>query len=289
VEQGEGFRGSDGLLMAPTRVAVDAVAGRMGRALVAALVEHADLRLGAAIGRPGADYLSEDAGRLAGVGDLGVVVCDRLDAVLDDFDVLIEFAPADIALKHLHAAAASGRAVVLGSTGFGAEQQAEIDALARSIPLVQAPNMSVGVNVLTAFLPQIVAALGEDYDVEILEAHHGQKRDAPSGTALQLGRAVAAGRGVDLDAVACWDRNGAPGPRQPGSIGFASLRAADVVGEHSVWLAGAGERLELTHRAGSRRNFAEGALRAASWVRQRSPGHYDMQDVLGLRAAPRVR
>ncbi|MGC9127529.1 MAG: 4-hydroxy-tetrahydrodipicolinate reductase [Acidithiobacillus sp.] len=275
--------------MGTPRVAIDAVAGKMGRALVAALAEHPELRLGAAIGRPGASYLGEDAGRLAGVGELGVAVCDRLDAVLDDFDVLIEFAPADVALGHLRQAAARGRAVVLGSTGFSAQAQGEIDSLARSIALVQAPNMSVGVNVLLAFLPQMVEALGAGYDVEILEAHHGQKRDAPSGTALQLGRAVAAGRGVELDAVACWDRNGVSGPRQPGSIGFASLRAADVVGEHSVWLAGAGERLELTHRAGSRRNFAEGALRAASWLRGRGPGHYDMQDVLGLRAAARVR
>jgi len=275
--------------MRRTRVAVDAVAGRMGRALIAALAEHPELELGAAIGRPGAAYVGADVGRLAGIGDVGVVVRDGLDAILNDFEVLIEFAPAEVALPHLRQAAAGGRAVVLGSTGFSAEQQAEIDSLARSIALVQAPNMSVGVNVLLAFLPQIVAALGEGYDVEILEAHHGQKRDAPSGTALELGRAVAAGRGIALEAVACWDRNGVSGPRQPGSIGFASLRAADVVGEHSVWLAGAGERLELTHRAGSRRNFAEGALRAASWLRGRGPGRYDMQDVLGLRAAARVR
>ena len=270
------------------RVAVAAAAGKMGKAIIAALAEQSDLQLVAALGRPGAPYLGEDAGRLAGIADLGVPLSEQLLEALTQANVLIDFSPADAALCHLRAAAQSGCPVVLGSTGFSADQEREIRELSTKIPLLVAPNMSVGINVLLAILPKVVATLGEEYDIEILEAHHSQKRDAPSGTALALGRAVAAGRNTDLEALACWDRNGVSGPRGKGSIGFASLRAADVVGEHSVWLAGAGERLELTHRASSRRNFAEGALRAARWVQGRTPGWYDMQDVLGLRSAAAV-
>ncbi|WP_312261557.1 4-hydroxy-tetrahydrodipicolinate reductase [Candidatus Igneacidithiobacillus taiwanensis] len=270
------------------RVAVTAAAGKMGKAIIAALTEQADLQLVAALGRPGAAYLGEDAGRLAGGRNLDVPVSVDLSAALTLADVCIDFSPADAALAHLHAAAAVGCPVVVGSTGFTPAQVQEIQQLAQRIPLVVAPNMSVGINVLLAFLPQMVAALGESYDIEILEAHHSQKRDAPSGTALALGRAAAAGRQGQLDELACYDRNGIPGPRQPGSIGFATLRAADVVGEHSIWLAGAGERLELTHRASSRRNFAEGALRAARWLQGQKAGLYDMQDVLGLRPHPGV-
>ena len=265
------------------RVGVTAVAGRMGRALVQAIVAHPELQLAAAIGRCGADYLGEDAGRLAGVHALGLPVTADLAGALADLDVLIEFGPVDAALAHVAACVAAAKPVVVGTTGFSVAQRAELENASRHIPLVLAPNMSVGVNVLLAFLPAITAALGEGYDVEIVEAHHRHKMDAPSGTALALGRAVAAGRGQHLDDIQCLDRNGVPGPRVAGSIGFATLRGADVVGEHTVWMAGAGERLELTHRAASRLNFAEGALRAASWLRGRAPGLYDMQDVLGLK------
>ncbi|MEY2341014.1 4-hydroxy-tetrahydrodipicolinate reductase [Acidithiobacillus sp. IBUN Pt1247-S3] len=270
------------------RVALAAAAGKMGKAIVAALSEQSDLQLVAALGRPGASALGEDVGRLAGLAELGVPLSAQLAEALAQADVLIDFSPADAALCHLRAAAQVQRPVVLGSTGFSADQQMELQELSRQIPLLAAPNMSVGINVLLALLPRVVASMGEDYDIEIIEAHHSQKRDAPSGTALALGRAAAAGRNAELDELACWDRNGVSGPRGKGSIGFATLRAADVVGEHSVWLAGAGERLELTHRASSRRNFAEGALRAARWVHGRAPGLYDMQDVLGLHSVAAV-
>ncbi|MBU2755826.1 4-hydroxy-tetrahydrodipicolinate reductase [Acidithiobacillus sp. CV18-2] len=270
------------------RLALAAAAGKMGRAIVAALSEQPDLQLVAALGRPGAENLGEDIGRLAGVAELGVPLTAPIAEALAQADILVDFSPADAALCHLRAAAQAQVPVVLGSTGFSADQQKELQELSTRIPLVAAANMSVGINVLLALLPQVVATLGEDYDIEIIEAHHNQKRDAPSGTALALGRAAAAGRKVELDAVACWDRNGSDGLRGKGSIGFATLRAADVVGEHSVWLAGAGERLELTHRASSRRNFAEGALRAVRWLQGRPAGLYDMQDVLGLRRTPAV-
>ena len=271
------------------RVGVTAVAGRMGRALVQAIVAHPELQLAAAIGRCGADYLGEDAGRLAGVHALGLPVTADLAGALVDLDVLIEFGPVEAALAHVAACVAAAKPVVVGTTGFSVTQRAELENASRHIPLVLAPNMSVGVNVLLAFLPAITAALGEGYDVEIVEAHHRHKMDAPSGTALALGRAVAVGRGQRLDEVQCLDRNAIPGPRAAGSIGFATLRGADVVGEHTVWMAGAGERLELTHRAASRLNFAEGALRAAGWLRGKAPGLYDMQDVLGLKDLPALQ
>ncbi|WP_414040034.1 4-hydroxy-tetrahydrodipicolinate reductase [Acidithiobacillus sp. M4-SHS-6] len=269
-----------------TRLAITAVSGRMGRALIQALVARSDLQLTAAIGRSGAEYLGQDAGQLAGVQTLGVPVTAELAAVLDQVDVVIEFGPVEAALAHVAACLQHKTPMVIGTTGFAPEQQETLRAAGQQIPLLLAPNMSVGINVLLAFLPAITQALGEGYDAEIVEAHHRHKVDAPSGTALALGRAVAQGRGVALEEVACMNRNAIGGPRQDGSIGFATLRAADVVGEHTVWLAGAGERLELTHRAASRLNFAEGALRAARWLSQQLPGFYDMQDVLGLKRGP---
>ncbi|MEY2334612.1 4-hydroxy-tetrahydrodipicolinate reductase [Acidithiobacillus ferrianus] len=265
------------------RVGVTAVAGRMGRALVQGIVDHPELKLAAAVGRGGAAYLGEDAGCLAGIHALGLPVSADLAAALPGLDVVIEFGPVEAALAHVAACVAAAKPVVVGTTGFSVTQRAKLESASRHIPLVLAPNMSVGVNVLLAFLPAITVALGEGYDVEIVEAHHRHKQDAPSGTALALGRAVAAGRGQCLEDIQCLDRNGIAGPRVAGSIGFATLRGADVVGEHTVWMAGAGERLELTHRAASRLNFAEGALRAANWLRDRAPGLYDMQDVLGLK------
>ncbi|MBU2758901.1 4-hydroxy-tetrahydrodipicolinate reductase [Acidithiobacillus sulfurivorans] len=273
----------------PTRVAITAVSGRMGRALIQALEGRDDLQLTAAIGRAGAEYLTQDAGRLAGVRPLDVPVTADLRAVLAQdkaVDVVIEFGPVAAALDHVVACQNTNTPIVIGTTGFSSGQQNMLKTASRDIPLLLAPNMSVGINVLLAYLPAITKALGESYDVEIVEAHHRHKVDAPSGTALALGRAVAKGRGVDLKDVECLDRNTIRGPRQEGSIGFATLRAADVVGEHTVWLAGAGERLELTHRASSRLNFAEGALRAARWLAAQSPGFYDMQDVLGLKQGP---
>ncbi len=267
----------------PTRVAITAVSGRMGRALIQALAPRDDLELTAAIGRSGADYLGEDAGRLAGVVALGVAITADLVTVLDQVDVLIEFGPVSAALAHVATCVQEKKPIVIGTTGFSSEQQAQLRAASQQIPLLLAPNMSVGINVLLAYLPAITKALGESYDVEIIEAHHRHKVDAPSGTALALGRAVAQGRDVALEDVACQDRNAIGGPRQDGSIGFATLRGADVIGEHTIWLAGMGERLELTHRAASRLNFAEGALRAAQWLAAQKPGFYDMLDVLGLK------
>lgn len=269
-----------------TRLAITAASGRMGRALIQAVVARNDLQVTAAIGRSGAAYLGQDAGQLAGVQPLGVPVTADLAAAIAQVDVVIEFGPVAAALAHVTTCLQHKTPMVIGTTGFSPEQQDTIKAASQHIPLLLAPNMSVGINVLLAFLPAITRVLGEGYDAEIVEAHHRHKMDAPSGTALALGRAVARGRGVALEEVACMDRNAISGPRQDGSIGFATLRGADVVGEHTVWLAGAGERLELTHRAASRLNFAEGALRAAHWLSQQVPGFYDMQDVLGLKQGP---
>ncbi|MHB8237469.1 MAG: 4-hydroxy-tetrahydrodipicolinate reductase, partial [Acidithiobacillus ferrivorans] len=198
------------------RVGVTAVAGRMGRALVQAIVAHPELQLAAAVGRSGAAYLGEDAGRLAGVQALGLPVSADLATALPALDVVIEFGPAEAALAHVAACVAAAKPVVVGTTGFSVTQRAQLASASQYIPLVLAPNMSVGVNVLLAFLPAISAALGAEYDVEIVEAHHRHKMDAPSGTALALGRAVAAGRGQRLDDIQCLDRNGIAGPRVTG-------------------------------------------------------------------------
>ncbi len=268
--------------MSGVRVVVAGAGGRMGRALIAAVHAAADMTVAAAIERPEAGLAGRDAGELAGVGAMGVVVTgDALEAVLHA-DAIVDFtAPANTVA--LAALAAQARIVhVVGTTGLAPADIAKIEAAARHAVVVRSGNMSVGVNLLAGLVRKVAATLDATFDVEIVEMHHRMKVDAPSGTALMLGEAAAAGRGVDLPDHALRGRDGHTGPRPDGAIGFASLRGGSVVGEHAVIFAGPSERIELVHKAEDRAIFANGALRAARWGQGRKPGAYTMADVLGL-------
>ncbi len=264
-------------------VAVAGVNGRMGRVLIEAIAQNPNAQLGAALVRAGSPLRGQDAGTLAGVGMLNCAVQDDLTAALNQFEVLIDFTSIESTLANLSVCRAAGRAMVIGTTGFSADQKQMLTQAAQIIPIVFAPNMSIGIHVLLGVLTQTAELLGEGYDVEIIEAHHRHKVDAPSGTALRLGEAVAAAYGRNLREVAVYGREGHTGARDPNTIGFATVRGGDVVGDHTVLFAGIGERIEFTHKASSRLTFAQGAVRAAVWLKNQPPGLYDMQDVLGLR------
>ena len=267
------------------RVAIHGAAGRMGHALTQACVQTPQLQLAAAIERPGNPALGTDAGVSAGLPAQGVTVTDDLAAVMNDFDVLIDFTRPEPGLAALELCRRHGKRMVIGTTGFSAEQRATIDQSARDIPIMLAPNMSVGVNLCLKLLEIAARVIGDTTDIEIIEAHHRHKVDAPSGTALRMGEVVAAALGRDLKDCAVWSREGHTGERDPNSIGFSVIRAGDIVGEHTVMFADEGERVEITHNASSRMTFAKGAMRAAAWLADRPAGLYDMQDVLGLKAA----
>ncbi len=266
------------------KLVVLGAAGRMGRTLVRIVAETRGASVHAAIERPGNALLGQDAGTLAGVAPAGVVLGDDLDTALDGADGILDFtAPASsVAVARL--AAARGLVHVIGTTGFSAEDEAAIrQAAGAGAVIVKSGNMSLGVNLLASLVEQAARALGPDaFDIEIVEMHHRHKVDAPSGTALLLGQAAADGRGIDLGASSVRVRDGHTGAREDGTIGFATLRGGSVVGEHQVILAGEGERIELAHRAEDRSIFARGAVRAALWAKDRSPGLYSMRDVLGL-------
>jgi len=255
----------------------------MGRTIIGAACECEDIAVAAALERPGSDVIGRDAGDLAGVGTLGVPVTDDCRAALEAADVLVDFTAPEASLASLAACRKAGRRLVLGTTGLDEAGRREIADAARDIAIVFAPNMSTGVN-LCFRLAELAAQVMGDADIEILEAHHARKQDAPSGTALRLGEVVAQARGQRLEDVAVYAREGQTGPRRPGSIGFQSIRAGDIAGDHTVFFVTGGERIEITHRASSRRTFADGALRAARWIMEREKGLYDMQDVLGLRS-----
>jgi 4-hydroxy-tetrahydrodipicolinate reductase len=261
-------------------------AGRMGRQVVAAIQTEPDLSLHAAVERAGNPLLGTDAGEVAGVGRLGVAITpDRIGA-LRAAEVAIDFTEPLASVQNVQAAGARGVPIVVGTTGHTAEQSEQIRAVATRVPIVFSPNLSVGMNLLFALLPRIARALGEEYDIEVVEMHHRLKRDAPSGTALKIGELLASARGWKLDEVGRFERRGVIGERPPQQIGVQSLRAGDVVGDHTVYFATVGERLEVTHRATSRFPFARGAVRAARWLPGQAPGLYEMQDVLGLGDAP---
>jgi 4-hydroxy-tetrahydrodipicolinate reductase len=266
-----------------TRVAIAGASGRMGRTLIEACREHPDVRLGAAVDRPGSPALGRDAGDVAGIGPAGVTVGADLAAVVNDFDVLIDFTLPEVSVAHAAICHAAGRRMVIGTTGFSVAQRQEIERRAADIAVVLAPNMSVGVNLCFKLLDIAARVLGDEVDVEIIEAHHRNKVDAPSGTALRMGEVVAAALGRDLGRCAVYGREGHTGVRERATIGFETIRAGDIVGEHRVMFAGLGERVEIMHTATSRFTFAIGALRAAGWLMQRKAGLFDMQDVLGLR------
>lgn len=264
------------------RVAITGAAGRMGTALVRALRDHPALKLTHAFERPGSAVLGTDAGVLAGGPGMGIPVTE-FDPALPATDVVIDFSRPDPTVAHARACAATGTRLVIGTTGLAAGQQHEIERASRECAIVQAPNMSPGVNLCFHLAAIAARTLGPQVDVEIIEAHHRAKVDAPSGTALRFGEVVAAARGTTLASQAAFARHGAAGPRPDGEIGFAVIRGGDIVGDHTVLFAATGERVEITHRASSRENFAEGALRAASWLMGHRQGLFDMQDVLGLR------
>jgi len=263
-------------------VVVAGAAGRMGNRLVALLQEDKELRLVAALEAPGHPALGRDAGEAAGVGRLTVPITADAEAALGKDRILIEFSVPEASLAHARLVARQGGRAVIGTTGFTAAQRGELAAIGRSIAILVAPNMSVGVNVAFRILADMARMLGDDYDVEIVETHHRFKKDAPSGTALRMAEVVAEALGRDLAKTAVYDRHDKLAERSRKEIGMAALRSGDVVGEHTVSFGALGERLELTHRAQSRDNFARGALRGARFIATAKPGLYSMQDVLGL-------
>jgi 4-hydroxy-tetrahydrodipicolinate reductase len=268
--------------MAEIKIGIMGCGGRMGRMLVAEMQGTADLKLAGGTESAASGLLGKDIGELAGIGNLGVAATEDALAVTAASGVIIDFSSPAGAVAHARLAAQSSTAMVIGTTGIDEEQAKVIDTMAKVVPIVWAPNMSVVMTLFLGLVMETAKRLGEDYDIEVLEMHHKAKVDAPSGTALALGRAAAMGRGIDLASHSQRVRDGHTGPRKVGDIGFAALRGGDVVGDHTVIFASEGERLELTHRATSRRIFAKGALRAARWAVGQKPGLYSMEDVVGL-------
>lgn len=267
-----------------TKIAVTGASGRMGRNLIEAIIANQDTTLGAAIVRPGNSLVGADAGELVGQTKQGVKLVDNLVSVETDFEVLIDFTTPDVTMANLQFCQQASKKIVIGTTGLSDEQKQQLKQYSQDIAIVFAPNMSVGVNLCLKLLNTAAQVLNNDFDVEIIEAHHRHKVDAPSGTALAMGEVVANALGRDLKQCAVYGREGKTGERDPQTIGFETIRAGDVVGEHTVMFAGIGERIEITHKASSRMTFSKGAVRAASWLSQYSNGLYDMQDVLNLRA-----
>ena len=265
------------------RVVIAGAGGRMGRTLIHAVAATKGVTLAGALDAPDSAVIGRDAGELAGLGRNGVIVAGDAAPLLRSADALIEFTIPAATLVFAELAANANLVHVIGTTGHSAEEEAVIAKAANRATIVKSGNMSLGVNLLAALVKRVAKTLNDDYDIEIVEMHHNKKIDAPSGTALMLGRAAAEGRGVDLKQHAVRGRDGITGARCAGDIGFASLRGGTVVGEHSVIFAGPAERVELTHRAEDRMIFARGALHAALWARGKKPGLYTMADVLGLK------
>lgn len=266
-------------------IVVTGVSGRMGRMLVDTIAASDSAHLAGAVERAGHDWIGQDLGQAMGGAGMGVIVSDGIASVLEAADVIIDFTAPAATIAFAQAAARAGVAHVIGTTGMNADEIAQLPDPEEGAVIVRAGNMSLGVNLLVQLTQQVAAALDEDYDIEVVEAHHNQKVDAPSGTALMLGEAAARGRGVVLDDVSDCGRDGITGVRTRGQIGFAAIRGGDIVGEHDVMFAAAGERITLRHVASDRSVFARGAVKAALWTEGKTPGHYDMLDVLGLRGA----
>ena len=264
------------------RLGINGAGGRMGRTLVRACMEDDQVRLGGAFEAPSADSIGSDAGEIAGTGRTGVIIRDDPQACHADFEILVDFTVPECTMQSLEICREHGKSMVIGTTGLDARQKLRLREAARDISIVFAPNMSTGVNLCLQLLQVAARTLGDEYDVEIIEAHHRHKVDAPSGTALRMGEVVAESLGRDLDECAVYGRQGHTGKRDTRTIGFETIRAGDIVGEHTVMFSGVGERVEITHRASSRMSFARGAMRAAVWVASQDPGLYDMQDVLGI-------
>lgn len=263
------------------KVAVAGACGRMGRTLIEAVSNSDNLILSAAVHKPGSSLLGADAGEVAGIGKLDLPVVASLDQA--EFDVLIDFTLIEPSMQNLSYCQAHKRSIVIGTTGFSDAQKAAIVEAGKDIPVILAANMSVGMNLCFHLLKQMSEVLAADSDIEIIETHHRHKIDSPSGTALRLGEVIADTLGRDLNECAVYGREGISEPRDRNTIGFATIRGGDVVGDHTVLFASEGERVELTHKASSRMTFAKGAVRAAAWLEAKNNGFYDMEDVLGLR------
>ncbi len=266
---------------APLRMAVAGASGRMGRMLIEAVTQAEDMLLAGALDVAGSPGLGQDAGSFLGK-TLGVPISADLDKALAEADVLIDFTRPEGTLAHLAACRRHGVKAIIGTTGFSSEQKAEIAEHARHIAIVMAPNMSVGINVVLKLLDMAARALDQGYDIEVIEAHHRHKVDAPSGTALQMGEVVAKALGRSLDDCAIYGREGVTGERDPSTIGFATIRGGDIVGDHTVLFAGTGERIEITHKSSSRSTYAQGSLRAARFLADKKDGLFDMNAVLNL-------
>jgi len=269
-------------MSAPLRIAVAGASGRMGRMLIEAVTAADDCELTGALDVPGSAALGQGASAFLGHTS-GVAITADLDTALANTDVLIDFTRPEGTLAHLAACRRRGVKVVVGTTGFSDAQKGEIAEHAKHIAIMMAPNMSVGVNVVLRLLDTAARALANGYDIEIIEAHHRHKVDAPSGTALAMGEVVAAALGRDLKQCAIYGREGVTGERDPSTIGFATVRGGDIVGDHTVLFAGTGERIEITHKASSRATFAQGSLRAARFLADKANGLYGMDQVLGLK------
>lgn len=266
-----------------TRIAITGAAGRMGKTLIEAVSLNPETVLGAAIERPDSAAIGADAGELAGLEANGIAVVNDVNTVLDDFDVLIDFTAPVATVANAEVCAQAGKQIVIGTTGCTEEEKNTIQSASNKTAVCMATNYSTGVNLCFKLAKEAAQILGDDYDVEIVEAHHRHKVDSPSGTALSLGEAVADGLGRNLKEVAIYGREGQVGARPKNEIGFATVRGGDVVGDHTVMFLADGERVEITHKASSRMSFARGAVRAANWLAGQSSGFFDMQDVLGLK------
>ena len=264
------------------RIAIAGATGRMGKTLVEAITANPALKLGAASVLPNDPALGKDIGTLCGMAPLGVTTVADLATVKDNFDSLIDFTSPAASLVHLQLCAANGKALVIGTTGFNEEEKQKIALAAERAPIMFAPNMSVSVNLCFKLLELSARIIGEESDIEIIEAHHRHKKDAPSGTALRMGEVIAKELGRDLKDCAVYGREGITGPRDSKTIGFATIRAGEIVGDHTVMFATPGERVEITHKSSSRQPYAAGALRAAQWLQSKNKGLYTMMDVLGL-------
>lgn len=264
------------------KIAINGASGRMGKALIHAGSEDKNVQLGAAFDITSSGSIGRDAGVVAGIGDTGIVIADELASHHTDFEVLIDFSVPECTMQSLEVCRTYGKAMVVGTTGLDDNQKQKLQEAGKEIAIVFSPNMSVGVNLCLELLQTAAKMLGDDYDVEIIEAHHRHKIDAPSGTALRMGEVVAKSLGRNINECAVYGRQGHTGERDKKTIGFETIRAGDIVGEHTVMFCGMGERIEITHKATSRMTFAKGAIRAAIWVAAQEKGLYDMQDVLAV-------
>jgi 4-hydroxy-tetrahydrodipicolinate reductase len=269
--------------MEKLRIAIVGASGRMGQCLIKVVSISDDVVLTAAVCRSGSTAIGKDAGEIAMIGQLGIKITDGLASVIDDFDVVIDFTRPDASMGYIEICRQAGKKMVIGTTGYSQAQKSTIDDAAQQIPMVLAPNMSVGVNLSLKLLEMTAKVMGDYTDIEVIEAHHRHKIDAPSGTALRMGEVVANTLGRNLKECAIYGREGNTGERDRKTIGFSTIRAGDIVGEHTVMFADEGERVEITHKATSRMTFANGAVRAAIWLNDKISGLYDMQDVLNLK------